>query len=356
MATIIKRGEHAYMARIRKMDSNPGVHAYRQLNKTFRTPQEAEAWAKNIETSISEGSYDNAPVNLGFLAKYYLELRRLEMDPHQFSIRCQQVTWWVQFLKPTSVLTKLKRNHLLQGVDKLKTLPNGRGGHKSTATVNRYIASISSLLSKAVDMGWLDSNPCTKLQESETNTHVRYLSASEKTRLLDMCQRSQAKQLYPLVFMALTTGGRVSELTNLTWSDIDFRNKLVHFKDTKNGLSRSIAIGRKMERILLEFKVSTEATDPYDYIFKSSHNTQDSRIFKPRVSFEHAVKAAKVPNFTFHDLRHTFASYMAQSGATLLEIKEALGHQKLNMVLRYTHLSPSHNDAVVRKMLDTVDL
>ena len=55
-------------------------------------------------------------------------------------------------------------------------------------------------------------------------------------------------------------------------------------------------------------------------------------------------------DFTFHDLRHTFASYMAMDGATLIEIADALGHLTLNMVMRYSHLTEENSSKVVKGM------
>ena len=60
--------------------------------------------------------------------------------------------------------------------------------------------------------------------------------------------------------------------------------------------------------------------------------------------------AAGLTDFRFHDLRHTFASYMAMDGATLRDIADALGHRTLNMVLRYSHLTEEHSASVVRGM------
>ncbi len=62
------------------------------------------------------------------------------------------------------------------------------------------------------------------------------------------------------------------------------------------------------------------------------------------------MKAAKVPDFHFHDLRHTFASWAIQLGATLPELKDLLGHNSLAMVMRYAHLSPEHLRSAVSRL------
>ena len=66
--------------------------------------------------------------------------------------------------------------------------------------------------------------------------------------------------------------------------------------------------------------------------------------------WKYAVKRAGLVDFRFHDLRHTFASYLAMNGATLAEIAEALGHKTLDMVKRYAHLSEAHTAGVVARM------
>lgn len=69
-----------------------------------------------------------------------------------------------------------------------------------------------------------------------------------------------------------------------------------------------------------------------------------------RDAFEGAVERAGIEDFRLHDLRHTFASYLAMHDATLAEIAEALGHKTLAMVKRYAHLSESHTRSVVQRM------
>jgi integrase len=68
-------------------------------------------------------------------------------------------------------------------------------------------------------------------------------------------------------------------------------------------------------------------------------------------TFEKAMADAKIDDFHFHDLRHSCASYLAQNGATLLEIADVLGHRTLDMVRRYSHLTTGHKAALVNRVL-----
>jgi integrase len=65
-----------------------------------------------------------------------------------------------------------------------------------------------------------------------------------------------------------------------------------------------------------------------------------------------ALAVAEIEGFRFHDLRHTAASYLAMSGATLAEIAEILGHKTLSMVKRYAHLTEGHTSEVVKRMTE----
>jgi integrase len=67
-------------------------------------------------------------------------------------------------------------------------------------------------------------------------------------------------------------------------------------------------------------------------------------------AWNRAIKRADIADFRFHDLRHSAASYLAMSGASLMALAEILGHKTLSMVKRYTHLSELHTRAVVAKM------
>jgi integrase len=69
-----------------------------------------------------------------------------------------------------------------------------------------------------------------------------------------------------------------------------------------------------------------------------------------RTAFERAVRKAKVTNFTFHDLRHTFASRLVMSGVDLPTVKELMGHKNITMTLRYSHLSSEHKRSAVGKL------
>jgi integrase len=70
-----------------------------------------------------------------------------------------------------------------------------------------------------------------------------------------------------------------------------------------------------------------------------------------KTAWQKVAKAAKLVDFTFHDLRHTFASKLVQAGVDLNTVRELLGHSDIRMTLRYSHLAPEHTAAAVAKLV-----
>src|SRR5262249_21977397 len=208
-------------------------------------------------------------------------------------------------------------------------------------TVNRYLAVLSHAFTIAVrEWQWCADNPVRKVSKSkEPRGRVRFLSEDERQRLLESCQVSRNSSLYTLVVLALSTGARRGELLSLHWSDVDLKRGMLTFCKTKNGETRAVPLtGYALDVLAHHTKIRRHNTT---LVFPDRTGRRPVGI---REAFEYAVKRAEIANFKFHDLRHTFASYLAMNGATLAEIAEVLGHKTLAMVKRYAHLSEAHTD------------
>lgn len=218
---------------------------------------------------------------------------------------------------------------------------------RSDVTINRDLAFLRHVFSMAMTWGRATTNPVKQVRFARENTgRVRMLSREEEIRLLAHC----GPQLTPLVLATLHTGFRASELTSLTWREVDFRRRLltVQAAYAKNGESRSVPMNQQLLPVMRALKAS--ASDPEaGAVFLSSLGTP-YRSF--RSAFEHAVQKAGIDDFTFHDLRHTFASRLVMAGVDLPTVKELMGHKTIAMTLKYTHLQTDHKENAVR-LLET---
>lgn len=248
------------------------------------------------------------------------------------------------------------------------------GGNADTS-VNRKMAAIRGVFSRAVEWGMLNAHPMTKLKQLKTDTkgRVRFLSSDEvgnlrealdarqendraerdnankwraernKKLLPDLRQAPYSDHLKPLVLLSLNTGMRRGELFDLRWPDVDLLNKVltVGGVTAKSGQTRHIPLNREALEVLQGWKVQGTGIG---LVFPGR---QGERLDNVRKSWAGVLKAAKITGFTWHDMRHTFASKLVMAGVPLNTVRELLGHSDLTMTLRYAHLAPDSKASAV---------
>lgn len=341
MATINKHvgknGKVTYRVRVR-------VKGHPTVSATFDRLTDAKAWARQTDADLRAGRYlekmESKRRTLNELLDEY-EKRRLpsKAKATQHNQK-RQLAWWRDRLGDYSLasITPAKLNECINDL-----MDGGRSG----ATTNRYLAPLSAAFTFAVkDLGWMDDNPMRKITKpKEPRGRVRFLSADERQRLLEACRESSNPQLYPAVLLALCTGMRKGEQFSLTWRQVDLNTGRIILEDTKNGERRTVvATGPALEELRKLAKVRRLDSE---YVFPGKVKGEPIDLERP---WRQALKRAEIEDFRWHDLRHSFASELAMSGATLAEIAEAMGHKTLAMVKRYAHLTEGHVSSVVERM------
>jgi integrase len=218
-----------------------------------------------------------------------------------------------------------------------------KGDGVSEVTINRELAFLKNVFTKAVEWGKTGENPVKKVRfYREDNSRARFLTDEEEERLLAHCK----PQLQALVITALHTGFRASELCSLTWNDIDFRRRMITVRAgyAKNGESRTVPMNEVLTTTLKAVKLHSADGE------RVFCNRQGTPYRSFRTAFERAVRLAGIADFTFHDLRHTFASRLVMAGVDLPTVKELLGRKDISMTMRYAHLSSDHKQAAVKKL------
>jgi integrase len=355
-------GETSYRAQVR-------VKGRSSESATFPNRKEAQAWAASIETAIREGKhFPHAAAKrtrLDALADDYTKTVLSEFEPKERATRTQQLTWWIAKLGGLS-LAEITADRISKARDEIAAETFARGKVKinkktgklnvpkrykrSGATVNRYIATLSHVLSFAVkERRLLDRNPVGDIaRKKETRGRTRFLSDDERGALLEACTKSEWPALRSLVLLAITTGARRGELIGLRWSDVDVKAGRALVAETKNGEQRVLPLAGKALEALRELKLQGSARS--EFVFAQPSGLPGA--------YEHfdahwyaALEAAGITDFHFHDLRHTTASMLATQGASLLEIADVLGHRTLAMVKRYSHLVVDHKARVIDRLV-----
>jgi len=210
-------------------------------------------------------------------------------------------------------------------------------GLPSPATLNRLRSSLSALLRfgkkrRLTPKGW--TNPVLEVEAlREPRGRTRFLSETERDRLLAASKASACGKLHLLVLTALVTGARKGELLSLRFGDLELEAASAYVRRGKNDEPRVLPLTPIVVRMIRAL-----GEKPDDMLLFSSPRDPD-RVLNFDTAWRTAMRLAGLKNFRFHDLRHSCASALAQSGASLLEIADVLGHRDLGMTKRYSHLT-----------------
>mgnify|MGYP003386587784 FL=1 len=203
------------------------------------------------------------------------------------------------------------------------------------ASVNRHLATLKKAFNLALrEWEWCQRNPVLSVSmERESNGRDRWLTLDEEGRLLAAC----APWLRDVVQFALGTGMRMGEILALSWRGVDLTRRTVMVFQSKNGERRTIPLNQTILSLLKER--GTLRSLSTDLVFPSkTHTALESGHL--RRAFRLALKKARIEEFHFHDLRHTFATRLVQAGVELYKVQRLLGHKSPMMTQRYAHHYP----------------
>jgi site-specific recombinase XerD len=219
----------------------------------------------------------------------------------------------------------------------------------SPATINRYKALFSLTFRIALENGKVKFNPARIVKRRrEDNARIRWMLPEEERRLRKVIEMKWPEHM-PEFEIALHTGMRLSEQYSLVWADVDFLNRVVTVHRTKNGEVRHIKLNRVA---LAAFRAFFARSQGDGYVFT---NDRFERLHSSRHWFEPAVAEAEITDFTWHCLRHTFASRLVMAGVDLRTVQQLMGHKTIQMTCRYAHLAPEHQLAAVERLCETDD-
>lgn len=207
----------------------------------------------------------------------------------------------------------------------------------SPATADHYLKLIRHALNLAIDWGLLKDNPAAKVKQFNADNQIeRYLSDDELQRLLIVLKSHDNRPVCCAILWLLATGARVGEALSAQWSDIDRKHGtwLIHATNSKSKKRRSVALNA----------VALGVLDELDTLAKRHTSTRLFIGARGPLSTINKVwceirKEAQLDAFRLHDLRHSFASMLANTGHSLFEIQRAIGVADPKVVMRYSHLS-----------------
>lgn len=326
------------------------------LSKNFDTFQIAKDWKRKTVSALKSGQpYETTEMRrltIADLIDQYIRDDLKKLRNHRTILGHLQ--WWKKEIG-FCILSQFRENLVAKCRDKLKLEPDNTGRPRSSATVNRYLCSLSSVINLAVrEWQLLQSSPLTNIRKlTEPRGRERFLSKEEKNRLLTACQNNPSKLLFPIVILALSTGMRKGEILGLKWQDIDLETGRITLHHTKNGDRRVVPVKglalNTLQKLAYINKDNPKLQKEYIFSLKRGGNAIDFRS-----SWNTALKDAEIENFTFHDLRHDYITTLSELGYPLHVISRIVGHRSHAITAsRYSHLSLEHAERAATEIGDT---
>jgi integrase len=180
----------------------------------------------------------------------------------------------------------------------------------SKPTINRELDTIKNMFKKAVEWGYLKENPASTVQKYKLKERLYNIVSPDEERLI---LEHASPHLKMAIVIALNTGMRLKEILSLRWEDIDFQNRIIVIRETKNKTIRKVNINS----LLADYLERAMKEKEIDHVIHYKGKPVDSI----KRTFRHAIDKAGLKRFRFHDLRHTFASRLVMVGVDIRTVQ-----------------------------------
>jgi integrase len=350
MAEIARDLRGQILANIRLGEGFQSIKEKREIEQARRATKRLEEEAKDR---------DNAPFE--FIAGKYLEWAKENKkswmdDEGRYQLHIKPIIGNIP-INQISILTmeQLKKDLKRKRIKKWRTEVL-----MADATVKHCLVLVRQIFNRAKKWKLFEGeNPVSetidadrKFLKIEDNKRLRILSFKEAEILLNEI-KNVSQQTHDICLVSFQTGMRMGEIFNLKWQDVDRVHGVMHIRNPKNNETRQAYITPKLSGMLKGLEVNK--TTVADFVFVSRNGKKINQL---SFTFNRAVDRLglnegvmdRQNKFVPHSLRHTFASWLAMQGETLLTIKELMGHKDIETTMRYAHLIPDQKRAAVMKL------
>ena len=203
--------------------------------------------------------------------------------------------------------------------------------NRAGSTINVYLHALQFFYREVLGKRILVHLPPIKLRKRLSES----LSQEEMSIFLTAITNSKHKLI---IFFSYGSGFRVSEVVNLKVNDLDLGAGYGWIRDGKGGKSRLFIISEKLKPELQEW-IQSRRLQPEDWLFSGYRQQHYSDSSVRRIVEQARNKAAIAHQVTPHILRHSFATHLLENGYSLIEVKELLGHSRIETTMQYAHLA-----------------
>jgi len=233
--------------------------------------------------------------------------------------------------------------------DKVERYKRARGdAGAASGTVNRELATLSHLLTKAVEWQWLSHKPARMPRTKEQPGRITYLTTEQASRLIEAARTDQSPDIYPFIVIGLATSMRRMEILAMRLEHIDPGRRRIFIPEAKGG-AREQPMTAHLARFLQDY---LDAAEPGKAWLFPSKRSASGHVMNIEKQFRRVVSAAGLDPKAIvrHTLRHTAITHLVQAGVDLPTVQRVSGHKTLQMVVRYAHQNGEHIQAAMDKL------
>ncbi|NRB42436.1 MAG: tyrosine-type recombinase/integrase [Pseudomonadales bacterium] len=318
-------------------DFFPEGRAGKRIRKTFKKKVDAQNFEADEKAKARQGEYTAPPKK---------DHRRLsDICDSWHKLHGNTLTTGSQRLTILKKICRALDDPFARNIDKLQFIEYRDQRLGSGITANHlnheltYLKACFNVLIKLED--WKLSNPfqnITKLKVKKKR--LGFLSLEEIERLLLALEDARNPDVLIITRICLETGCRWGEAQELDGQDI--HNGRIHFIDTKNGLNRSVPIGKNLEIDIFEGRARR------GILFCSAWEAFNNGVERAKITLPKGQKT--------HVLRLSYASHFVMDGGSIMDLRKILGHENIQMTMIYADLSPEHlEDSVKRNPLKQIE-
>jgi integrase len=234
------------------------------------------------------------------------------------------------------------------GIREIEKFLSVKASESSVYTVRRVFVHLASAFETAKRWEYVSENPFRRIDKPKIKeTAPKYIKKAEFKKLLDVIDDIDLREL---VITAVSTGMRGGEIRALLWKQIDLINRVIHIQNTetfqtKSKKNRVIPMSENLYRLLAKRKERAVCEFVFHNRMEQISENDLSKTFK-----RYVLDAGINLKCNFHSLRHTFGSWLAQSGVSLYEIQKLMGHSSIGVTEKYAFLSPDMLHSTVEKI------
>jgi site-specific recombinase XerD len=268
--------------------------------------------------------------------KEYLPYAKANFSEHTCKTYESTLNMFSKWVKPETLITEITTRDM----ERFKS--NKFSGKISPHTVNHDLRCIKAFFNVLIAWELLEKNPCRGIKPLRTDDTIRpYLSREELQTVLE---HTKGTQLHDIILFAVLTGLRLGEIVNLNWDDILLEKRKIIIRSngnfrTKSGKMRTIPISSKLLDLL------NSRSNKNGLLFGQMRTEFVSKQFKKAIR-----DCGLSDKLHFHSLRHTFGSYLVESGVSLFHVQQLLGHSSPWVTQIYAHLGTNELMGSVEKL------